>query len=232
MTADPHDGARRIVIVGPTAAGKSTLALALGGRSGLPIFHLDAVAEAGRDPRSVVEVVGVQSDRAFDPRPLAEREDLARRLAADPAWIAEGAFIGWTEPLLERADRIIWLDHVPYLTAVRRILGRVRTSSAAESASHDGVSRLVRPVAFVRHGLELVLELCDAGGYYWSRSTRPRVERDIEARRWDRLTRRAVGVALAPHGERVIRVRDEAGLASLYGELGVTDTGPAPATRG
>ncbi|MEJ7696112.1 MAG: hypothetical protein WKF78_05690 [Candidatus Limnocylindrales bacterium] len=63
MTADVADQPRSIVIVGPTAAGKSTLALALGAALGLPIIYLDSVAEAGRDPRSVVEIIGVQSDR-------------------------------------------------------------------------------------------------------------------------------------------------------------------------
>jgi hypothetical protein len=54
---------------------------------------------------------------------LSQRLDDVARIAASPAWITEGSFLWWTEPLLRAADTIVWLD-IPLSLAVRRIVTR------------------------------------------------------------------------------------------------------------
>jgi hypothetical protein len=98
----------RILLIGASSAGKSTLALALRERLGAPVHHLDHLAF---------------SDERWTPRPLAERLREVERIVALPAWVAEGGHLGWTEPLLLAADSIVWLD-VPMRVALLRTHAR------------------------------------------------------------------------------------------------------------
>lgn len=68
------------------------------------------------------------------------------REAADIAdgdrWVTEGIYSGWTAPLLERAESIVWLD-LPATLAVRRILWRHLRRSVAGNNPHKGLRLLI-----------------------------------------------------------------------------------------
>lgn len=102
----------RIHIVGGPGSGKSTLGRFLGRPLGTEAWDLDVLALSE----------GVSDD--FRPRRslAARRHDIAE-LSRRDAWITEGSFLWWTEPLFERADLIIWLDP-PWHVAALRILTR------------------------------------------------------------------------------------------------------------
>jgi hypothetical protein len=102
--APARAGAARVLLIGASSAGKSTLALALRERLGGPVHHLDHLAF---------------SDERWTPRPLAERLREVENIAAQPTWIAEGGHVGWTERLMREADAIVWLD-LPMPVALRR----------------------------------------------------------------------------------------------------------------
>lgn len=88
-------GARKILIVGGPSAGKTTLARALARRLELPLHELDPIAFA---------------DENFTKRPAAERTVAVQMIFRTDSFVCEGAFLGWTHPIFEVADVIIWLD--------------------------------------------------------------------------------------------------------------------------
>ncbi|WP_167157014.1 adenylate kinase [Streptomyces sp. MBT27] len=102
---------RRILVVGSTGAGKSTLAHELGERLGVPYHELDALHFAGpgwaRDPHFAARVA---------------------EIAATPAWVLDSYGTPDVRPLLwERADTVVWLDyprHVVMPRVLRRSLRR------------------------------------------------------------------------------------------------------------
>ncbi|WP_037860321.1 adenylate kinase [Streptomyces sp. NRRL S-340] len=97
----------RILVVGSTGAGKSTLARALGARLGLPYHEMDALYFAGPG-------WAVNGELA---------EDVAR-ITAGPCWITDS--LGYPEVrdlLWSRADTVIWLDY-PRRVIMPRVLRR------------------------------------------------------------------------------------------------------------
>jgi adenylate kinase family enzyme len=91
-------------MIGPSGAGKSTLARELGKRLGLPVYALDQIAFA---------------DSHWTIRPLTDKMRAVGEILQQPGWVAEGGHVGWTQPLLDAADAIIWLD-IPLATTVAR----------------------------------------------------------------------------------------------------------------
>jgi adenylate kinase family enzyme len=91
-------------VIGPSGAGKTTLARELGTRLGLPVYPLDQIAF---------------TDTHWTIRPLVDKMAAVREVLGQPGWVAEGGHVGWTEPLLDAADIIIWLD-ISLLTTIRR----------------------------------------------------------------------------------------------------------------
>lgn len=59
------------------------------------------------------------TDQRWTIRPLAQKVRAVEEILEKPGWIAEGGHVGWTEPILEAASIIIWLD-IPLLTTLRR----------------------------------------------------------------------------------------------------------------
>lgn len=106
--------ARRIVIVGSYGAGKTTLALALGEASGIPVHHLDRTRWL---PNWVQ-------------RPREEwLDDLDRVLDTDE-WIVEGNFEATLERRLRACEAAIFLDFPLRISAWRLIRRRLRSSAA------------------------------------------------------------------------------------------------------
>lgn len=102
---------RRVLVIGPGGAGKSTLARRLGERLGLEVVHLDRLywragwVETGKEEwaRRVAELVG--------------RE----------AWVIDGNYSGTLERRLEACDTVVFLD-LPRALCVWRVLKRMVTS--------------------------------------------------------------------------------------------------------
>jgi hypothetical protein len=90
---------KRVIVVGPGAAGKSTLAARLGEITRLPVIELDTLFWRP----------------GLAPTPRDERAAIQRRLAAQESWIMDGD-LGPYDVLdvrLQAADAIVFLDFSP-----------------------------------------------------------------------------------------------------------------------
>jgi adenylate kinase family enzyme len=85
---------QRIMIVGQPGAGKSTLAQALGARTGLPVVHIDHI----------------HWQLGWIERAQAEKTKACLAVEAGEAWIFEGGHSTTWGNRLARADMLIWLD--------------------------------------------------------------------------------------------------------------------------
>ena len=98
---------QRIMVIGCCGAGKSTLARALGERTGIEVIHLDAHYW--------------QPDwTETAPEPWRE---IVRELAAGDRWIIDGNYGGTMDLRLARADLVIYLDY-PTMNCLWRVLRR------------------------------------------------------------------------------------------------------------
>ena len=101
---------QRVLVIGPCGAGKSTLASALNGRLGFPLFHMD---QLNWKPGWVE----------------SSKDEIRRKLEAITAadrWIIDGTYGGTLGQRLARADQVIYLDY-PISLCVRRLLTRIST---------------------------------------------------------------------------------------------------------
>ena len=102
---------KRVLIIGCGGAGKSTLARALGEKTGLPVVHLDSIFW-------LPGWVEMEKD-AFDQR---LREEMAKE-----AWIMDGNFNRTMEERIAHCDTIIYLDFSRF-ACLRGVLKRVITT--------------------------------------------------------------------------------------------------------
>jgi adenylate kinase family enzyme len=101
---------RRVLVIGPCGAGKSTLARELATHLDLPLHHMDRLNwKSG----------WVETDEA-------ELRAKQRALVADEAWLIEGTYGGTLDERLPRADTIVYLDF-PIPLCVWRVVKRVLT---------------------------------------------------------------------------------------------------------
>jgi adenylate kinase family enzyme len=97
----------KIVIIGSPGAGKSTLAQQLGESLNIETIHLDRYFW--------------QSDWREKPRDA--RIEILKELVRKERWIIEGTYLGASEPRLNAADTIIFLD-IPLWLCLHRIRQR------------------------------------------------------------------------------------------------------------
>jgi adenylate kinase family enzyme len=114
---------RRIVIIGPLGAGKSTLAVELGRRLGIVVHHLDWLYWGDN----------------WTPTPPAEWEALLDRIVAEDSWIVDGNFTSSLPDRLAAADTVIYLEVSPLTSTIRatkrRILHRWRRAPGVPGAT-------------------------------------------------------------------------------------------------
>lgn len=103
-TIDDVRRARRILIHGVTGSGKSTAALALGERLGLPVHLADE--EFGWLPGWVQ-------------RPEADMRRLAAAAAAEPAWVFDTTYGSFRDVVVPRAEVMVGLDYPRWLSLAR-----------------------------------------------------------------------------------------------------------------
>lgn len=107
----------RILVVGATGAGKSTLARAVGERLGVPYHEMDALYFTGPD-WTVNE--GLTED--------------VLRLTSEPRWIIDSIGSPEVRDLLwETADTVIWLDYARRVIMPRVLRRSVRRTVTRES---------------------------------------------------------------------------------------------------
>ena len=122
----------RVFIIGGPGSGKTTLGRRLARLLDIPLVELDAIG---------------YEDGAGPARSSAAREADVKVIARQDVWVAEGAFIGWTEPLAMAADHVIWLD-VPWRIARSRIVSRHVRASLGGNNRHKGLLKLWRFLQF------------------------------------------------------------------------------------
>jgi hypothetical protein len=142
---------RRIHIAGGPGTGKTTLALDLARVSGLPVHHLDDIARVGGGTGRV--------------RGATERAPLLGAILDADAWVTEGVHLGWTDPLLARAELVIWLDTAAGTAAAGRIAGRFVRGAWAEMRRRSWRERIAGLPGYVRHLRDLVGAMWDARRY-------------------------------------------------------------------
>jgi adenylate kinase family enzyme len=115
---------RRIVIIGPLAAGKSTLALKLGRLLEIPVYHLDWLYWGD----------------TWTAKPVAEWQALLDRIVAAESWIIDGNFTSSLPERLAAADTVIYLDARPLTSTIRaarrRMLHRWRRAPGVPGGDH------------------------------------------------------------------------------------------------
>ena len=114
--------AKRILLIGPGGAGKSTLARRLGEQTGLPVVHLDKLYWTG-------EWQHLDKD-AFDRALEAE--------LAKPEWILDGNFTRTLPCRLEACDLVLYLDY-PTRVCLWGILRRILRDVKERQRSLDSV---------------------------------------------------------------------------------------------
>jgi adenylate kinase family enzyme len=123
----------RIHIMGPAGSGKTTLARQLASSLNIPFYEMDYIAWEEGYP-------GIE-------RPLETRLRDIEQIAAQPAWVAEGIFLTWTDELLCAADYIVWLD-VPWPVTIKRIIIRRLRRSLARA---NPPSSLLKQFQFLKY---------------------------------------------------------------------------------
>jgi energy-coupling factor transporter ATP-binding protein EcfA2 len=110
-------GCDRIVIVGRTGSGKTTLAKQLAAALGVPHVELDSLYFAPD----------------FSTAPLSLLRDRTMAAISGDRWVTDGNKRAVRDLVWPRADTIIWLDYPVYLS-VWRLAKRARTRTSALSA--------------------------------------------------------------------------------------------------
>ncbi|WCO65495.1 hypothetical protein PO878_13410 [Iamia majanohamensis] len=150
---------RRVVVTGLAGAGKSTFALALAERTGLPVVHLD---------------LSFWTPGWVAPSEAEWREVQRQALAGD-AWIADGNYSETLDLRLERADTVVILDTPWWRCSLRALRRGLHMPDQLPKACH--FSRWTR----LRDEWQL------AGRIWRRRHTDPRREREVISRQGPHL---------------------------------------------
>ena len=182
-------------MVGGPGAGKSFFAKRIAAASGVELHHLDELAFEGAD---------------YTPRPDEVTSVEARAIAEQPRWVTEGIFVGWVEPLFERADVIVWLDDGGWGRSARRIASRWARQALREAMSRHGAERFLRFGDYARNARHLVRVLVTSREYWSGNGTPQRytVTRNQVQAALERHTAKVVHLTRADEAETVLHLVD------------------------
>ena len=105
--AVPDRPMRRVLVIGSSGAGKTTLSTRLAAKLNVPVHYLDLH----------------HWQPGWKYRDTAEAREIVRALTKTPEWVMDGNFAETFDLRMPRADSLIWLDY-PRVTCIRRILTR------------------------------------------------------------------------------------------------------------
>ena len=114
---------QRIHITGGPGSGKTTAGKRIASGLSVPFFELDQV---------LLSIENMER---------SHWEDRARTMAHQDAWVSDGAYFDWAQPLLERAELVLWLD-LPWSVACYRILVRHLKAELKRQNQYPGWRRL------------------------------------------------------------------------------------------
>jgi hypothetical protein len=195
---------RHIHIVGGPGSGKTSLATQLAGRTGLSVHHLDNIARIGGGNGPV--------------RSEEERTLLVDAIVAQDGWITEGVHLLWTEPFLERADVIVWLDYVSWRRATGRIVRRFMPGAVTEMRQRRGFTRFTRFRDYGHQLRTLGSAIVEARQYYGphrpAESVRARPPEQDTLGSWS-----ATAAQLAPYAEKLVHCRSAAEVSAFMDGL-------------
>lgn len=102
-------GIDRVVVVGSSGSGKTTVAKEIAGRLDLPYLELDALAHRG----------------GWDATPVEVFQEELREFVAGERWVVDGNYAsrGTRDLVWPLADTFVWLDP-PRRTVMRRVVAR------------------------------------------------------------------------------------------------------------
>ena len=119
--------------------------------------------------------------------PLFELDTGATLDPGQPRWVSEGIYLWEIEPVLDRADVIVWMD-LPFRIALRRMVARHVRLSALRKNPHPGFRKMLRFAWGQRE-------------YYTDPARQPLGPTD-----WDALTRAATIELLEPRHDKVVHL--------------------------
>ncbi|SDF80733.1 Adenylate kinase [Blastococcus aurantiacus] len=127
---DLPPGVARILVVGSSGAGKTTMARALAERLGVPHTELDSLWHGP----------------GWVPRPEFEQD--VEAMLTTGRWVTEYQYRPVKDRLLTRAEAVVWLDHPFWLVAgrlLRRSLVRAVTRRAYWNGNRESFAMWLRP---------------------------------------------------------------------------------------
>lgn len=129
-------GVRRLVVVGTTGSGKTTLARRLAGLLGAPHIELDALSWEPDWKPAVPDVF---------------RQRVQKALAAD-SWVVDGNYRAVRDLVWPRAGVIVWLDY-PLPVILWRLLTRTLRRVSTQEELWSGNRERLRTAFFSRDSL-------------------------------------------------------------------------------
>jgi adenylate kinase family enzyme len=160
----------RVYVVGGPGSGKTSLAGALGGATGIRVVHLDE----HWDRTFATDAAG-----AISPEAIEYRQQLVGEQLGQPDWIIEGAEPPLLTALASASDVIVWCD-VSFRVAAFRMIRRHVMADVSGANAFPGYGRLWRFLKSVRRRYE---GPADSGQGEWTKWTRAYVRHAIEPHR-------------------------------------------------
>lgn len=152
QAVDLPTGVDRVLVVGSSGAGKTTMAAALAARLGLPHTELDSLWHGP----------------GWVPRPQFEADVDA--MLATGRWITEYQYRPAKDRLLSQAQAVVWLDH-PFLLVAVRLLRRSVVRAVTRRAYWNGNRESVAMWLHASHPLRIVLS-----HEFWAKRRRTEAE--------------------------------------------------------
>ena len=148
---------KRILVIGPGGAGKSTFAKRLGSILNIEVIHLDSL----------------YWNPGWVETPKQEWKRRLEKIITRDSWIMDGNYSGTLDLRLEACDTVIFLD-IPRMICLRRVIKRAvvyRNKTRPDMA--DGCPE--------RLGLEFILWV-----WNYKKRTRPKIVSKLETKRHDK----------------------------------------------